>query len=262
MGASALVKSDRVMHAAGGMGASAADLGNWLRFHLTGNTPADRQFISPELLAEMHKKQVPMTSGPGPDGFTRDGYALGWFTGSFQGQAMLEHGGGYVGTATLVSVLPKEQVGVAVLVNESRPGVAIMVTADAFAKLLGISGVDLLPWVRENTARLQARLADNPERTWKAPGKGHGLSQPVDRYLGTYTNGMWGEAKLASRGEKLTMTIGTLELRLNSVGDDRFELQIPSSQAMPARFELDSEGRVTGFTVTIPLGKTEFRKAG
>jgi CubicO group peptidase (beta-lactamase class C family) len=257
-----LIKNDRVMHAAGGMGASAADLGNWLRFHLTGKTSAGRQLISPELLAEVHKEQVTMTSGPGPGGFTRDGYSLGWFTGSFQGHALLEHGGGYIGTATLVSVLPKEQVGVAVLVNESRPGIAIMVTADAFAKLLDISDVDLLPWVRENTARMQARLASNPQRTWKAPGKGHGLSQPVDRYLGTYTNSMWGEAKLASRDETLTMTIGTLELRLNSVGDDRFELQIPSSQAMPARFQLDDEGRVTGFTVTIPLGKTEFRKAG
>ena len=96
----------------------------------------------------------------------------------------------------------------------------------------------------------------------KAPGKGHGLTQPVDRYLGTYSNGMWGEAKLTSRDDKLVMTIGTLELRLNSAGDDRFDLQIPSSQAMPARFELDSEGRVTGFSVTIPLGKTEFHKAG
>ena len=73
---------------------------------------------------------------------------------------------------------------------------------------------------------------------------------------------MWGEAKLAERDEKLTMTIGTLELRLNSVADDRFELQIPSSEAMPARFELDSQGRVTGFTVIVPFGKAEFHKEG
>lgn len=257
-----LVKNDRVMHAAGGMGASAADLGNWMRFHLAGKTPAGRQLMSPELLAEIHKGQVTTTSANGPGGFTRDGYALGWFTGSFQGHPLLEHGGGYLGTATLVSILPKEQVGVAVLVNESRPGVAIMITADAFSRLLGISDVDLLPWVRENTARLQARQAANPERAWAAPGEGHGLTQPVESYLGTYTNGMWGDAKLTSRDDKLVMTIGTLELRLNSSGDDRFELQIPSSQAMPARFDLDSEGRVTGFSVTIPLGKTEFRKAG
>ena len=166
-----LVKNDQVMHAAGGMGASAADLGHWLRFHLTGTTPDGRQLISPELLAEVHKQQVTMPANTGPGGFTRDGYSLGWFTGSFQGRPLLEHGGGYIGTATLVSFLPKEQVGVAVLVNESRPGIAMMVTADAFAKLLDISDVDLLPWVRENTARLQARLAGNAEKTWDPPGK-------------------------------------------------------------------------------------------
>ena len=256
-----LVKNDEVMHAAGGMGASATDLGNWLRFQLTGKTPDGRQLISPDVLREVHRQQVSAARpDAGPDGFVRDGYSLGWFTGSFNGHPMLEHGGGYLGTATVVSFLPRDQIGVAVLVNESRPGIPLMVASDVYAKLLDLPGVDLLPWIRENTARLQKRAASVAERSWKAPAAKFGLSLPIDRYVGTYESPVWGEAKVTAREEKLILRIGALEVRWHALGEDRFEMEIPSSDVTQGRFQLDDNSLVKGFTVVTPLGNAEFSK--
>jgi len=256
-----LVKNDKVMHAAGGMGASATDLGNWLRFQLSGKTPLGRQLISPELLREVQSRQVSAGNPEaGVDGFVRDGYSLGWFTGSFKGHPMLEHGGGYLGTATGVSCLPQDQIGVAVLVNESRGGIPMMVAADVYAKLLDIPGVDLLPWVRENTARQQKRAAAVVERSWQGPTATNGLTLPIDRYVGDYTSPIWGEAQVTTRDDKLILRIGTLDVRWYALGDNRFDIDIPGSGVTQGRFRLDGEKGVTAFTVVVPLGVNEFRK--
>jgi CubicO group peptidase (beta-lactamase class C family) len=256
-----LVKNDEVMHAAGGMGASVADLGHWLQFQFTGKTPEGRQLISPKLLREVHTRQVSRARpDAGPAGFVRDGYSLGWFTGSFNGHPMLEHGGGYAGTETLVSMLPQDQVGVAVLVNQSGSGIPLMVAADVYAKLLDLPSVDLLPLIRKNMARLQKRAASVAERAWQAPTAKYGLSLPIDRYLGTYASPVWGQAKVTASEERLMLRVGALELRWHALGDDRFEIELPPSDVRQGRFQHDDKSLVSGFTVVTPLGEAEFRK--
>jgi CubicO group peptidase (beta-lactamase class C family) len=258
----ALVKNDAVMHAAGGMGASASDLAHWLVFQLTGKAPDGKQLVSPELLREIHTRQAgSQQPDKGPGGFTRDGYSLGWFTGTFGGRVMREHGGGYLGTATLVSILPDDKLGVAVLVNESRPGVALLVAADVYARLLDKPGEDLLPWVRENVAKMRARAAASPKRVWQAPGAKGGLSQPPARYAGKFANPIWGEAVITEVGDALALRIGTLDFRWHALDDDCFELQIPPGDVTQGQFTLDGQGAVTGFRVITPLGNAEFARA-
>jgi CubicO group peptidase (beta-lactamase class C family) len=256
-----VVKNDAVMHAAGGMGASAADLGNWLRFQLTGKTPDGRQLISPELLREVHKRQVISTRpDSGPKDFVRDGYSLGWFTGAFHEHPMLEHGGGYIGTATVVSFLPQDQIGVAVLVNEAQAGVPLMIAADVYAKLLNLPEVDLLPWVRENRVKSQKRAESIVERVWQAPAAKQGLSLPVERYVGKFSSSTWGDAQVTACEEKLILRIGMLQLRWHTLGEDRFEIEVPGSGVVPGRFDPDNQGGVNGFTISSPLGKSDFSR--
>ena len=259
-----LVKNDQVMHAAGGMGASAADLGNWLRFQLTGKTPDGRQLVSPELLEQIHTRQV-TDDRPGHPlpGFSRDGYALGWFTGSFRDHPMLEHGGGYVGTSTLVSFLPDDNIGVAVLVNESVPNVGLtqMVTDDVYSKLLGLSPQDLLAEVRQISERLRKRAAERVELTWEPPRVDNGLTQPIKAYVGTYRHPAWGDVVVTNSDEALRLKIGTLELRCHALGKDSLRIEISPGDVVEGRFETDDQGAVTRMVVETPDGDAEFRKA-
>jgi hypothetical protein len=70
-----------------------------------------------ELLRDVQTEQVSDESSDsgGPPGIDREGYSLSWFTGTHHGRRFLTHGGGYLGTATYVSFLPEEKVGVVVL---------------------------------------------------------------------------------------------------------------------------------------------------
>jgi CubicO group peptidase (beta-lactamase class C family) len=258
-----LVKGDSVMHAAGGMGASAHDLGNWLRFHITGKTPDGKQLISQKLLDEIHKRQVvDKDASSDVPGYKRDGYSLGWFTGSFHDHPLREHGGGYIGTSTIVSFLPEEQMGVAVLVNESSPNPVFtqLVSMDVYGKLLELTIEDPLPRMRNLAKRLRARQAGVVELDWAPPSTGNGLDQPLTAYVGDYENSFWGEASIAMEEGALTFRVGELPLRWHALDGQRFRLEIPPSDVIEGEFLVSPTDSVTGFTVVTPQGKAEFRR--
>ncbi len=258
-----LVKGDSVMHAAGGMGAGAADLGNWLRFHITGKTPDGKRLISRKLLDEVHTRQVVDKDASSEiPGYERDGYSLGWFTGSFHDHPLREHGGGYIGTSTVVSFLPEDQVGVAVLVNESSPNPVFtqLVSMDVYGKLLGLPIEDLLPRMQELATRLRERQAGVVELDWAPPGAGSGLDQPLAAYVGEYENPFWGAASIALEDDALAFRVGELPLRWHALDGQRFRLEIPPSDVAEGEFLVAPAGAVTGFSVVTPEGKAEFHR--
>ncbi len=255
-----LVKSDNVMHAAGGMGASAADLGNWLAYQITGKTSDGKQLISPKLLEEVHAKHAIDDSAGGlvPE-LKRDGYSLGWFTGSYHGHPMLEHGGGYIGTSTVVSFLPEDHVGVAVLVNESSPFTMLVLT-DVYNKLLGVEGKDLMPQMRELAQRRRERQAKTIELTWVAPSAANGLDHPPSAYAGVYYCELFGKAEIALAGDQLVFQLGELPLRWHASGPNKFRVEIPGGDVAQGGFDVAEDGAIRGLYVLTPDGKAAFER--
>ncbi len=258
-----LVKNDAVMHAAGGMGASATDLGNWLRFHITGKTPKGQNLISPELLREMHTQQATDPEpGDGPPGLVSEGYSLGWFTGKYAGRPILWHGGGYVGTATHVSFFPEEGVGVAVLINQSAPnsGFPLVVAADVYGKLLELETPDLLPEMRAESAQIRERIEKRKELEWTPPGTAGGLSQAVEKYAGTFENPIWGEMTVTLDDGRLALGVGDHAMRCHSLGEDSLRIEILPGDATTGKFQVGEDGTVDAVIVVTPMGRVEFRR--
>lgn len=255
-----LRKHDAVMHAAGGMGASAVDLGHWIAFHLSGRNPQGQSLLSEPMLAEVHRQQVSMAEAEEfPRGVVREGYSLGWFTGHLHGRRMLEHGGGYLGTATLVSLLPEDQVGVAVLINESRGLLATQIALDVYAQLLGLPQTDLVPELKASLARIEERARRQSEASWDPPGTARGLTLPIQYYLGQYENEDWGTFRVTEHQGELRFRLGQQPARSHSLAPNRFRYEAVPGQAFAGEFQL-SGGQVRGLVAHTPTGKCEFRK--
>jgi CubicO group peptidase (beta-lactamase class C family) len=257
---SPVIKTDSVMHAAGGMGSSAVDLANWLRFQLTGYTPDGRRLISKELLAEVHTRWADDPERDSLPGVKSEGYSLGWFTGRLNDHPVLWHGGGYVGTTTLVAFLPQDNVGLAVLMNESSPSgmLTMAVAQEVAAKLLGTTAPDMLPEVRAGAERSRQRMKSAPQRDWNPPTAASGLVHPLANYPGTYANRAWGEMIVTAESDALRFQIGTAQLRCHALGEDRYELEIPPNEVTKGRFKSNEAGQVQTLTIKTPLGDAEF----
>jgi CubicO group peptidase (beta-lactamase class C family) len=128
------LKVDATMHAAGGIGASAADLARWLTLNLNAGSIDAHRVVSEQLAHEMRTRQIKVASSIEPANYFKDdSYGLGWFLGKYRDQDVVYHFGGYVGARCHISFIPDKGVGVAVLTNTSGPmaGFADVVAADA-----------------------------------------------------------------------------------------------------------------------------------
>lgn len=242
-------KTDRTMHAAGGLGASINDLGRWLQLNLGKGTIQGHKILSSEGAVgmwDLHAKaNSPMTRGPR----TREGYGFGWALGPYSGKRMVEHGGGYTGSAAFVSFLPEEGIGVAVVVNTSTP-LAEQIAFDVYNRLLGLDVEDDLPSVVKRGKDRRQRQATREKSFSQKPVVASRLSMPIERYVGMYEHADWGALVVESHNGQLSARSGDLTFRLRSTAQDAFDADPGTGDVPRGRFEVAGD-EVVAVVITL-----------
>lgn len=95
--------------AAGGIHSNAMDIANWLRFNLNRGSFEGKRLLSESQFEQLWRPVIPVSKDKH--------YALGWFTGSWNGKKVVEHGGSIQGYAAQVALMPEEGLGFALLTN-------------------------------------------------------------------------------------------------------------------------------------------------
>lgn len=259
---SPLVKTDRTMSAAGGMGTTARDAARWLILNANGGELDGRRVLPETMAREYYTQQSAL---PEPSGRLRieEGFALGWQTGKYRGPSRpyFFHGGGYVGAASYFCFLPNERIGVAVLSNTDAGGsdLATIVSIDVLDRLLGVERQpDLLPTYVEGARKRREHPRNALPRGLNPAKAPQGLSRPPEEYAGTYTHPLEGELEVRLEHGEMKARIGDLPYVLISTGLDEFTACVVPGMAATGAFELDSEGAV----VAVMLSSSSFERAG
>ncbi len=246
---SPVIKTDRTMHAAGGLGTTASDLGRWLRLNMNAGRIDGKQIIPAAAAGEMLEYQSKLDS---PDGQIRvmKGFGLGWQLGDYRNEhAFAAHGGGYIGTAAYIAFLPKEKFGMAVLANGDGPGQGFtaIVMVDMFDHVLGYKVEDdLLPGYKKHAARWRDHQAQPPAGAVKLAQAD--LTADASAYAGSYAHAVWGTMELRLSGGELTGSIGDLPLTAYWTGKDACDLRAAPGMSYAGTFEV-KDGRVVAITL-------------
>lgn len=230
--AAAVRKSDRTMHAAGGLGTSIDDLARWLRLQL-GRGSLDGVRLLSERATEASWQLLSESKADADFGST-DGFALGWQRGRYRGHLELRHSGGYVGTASYACFLPELGLGLGVLATggDGAGALARLVSNDVHERLLADDELrDPLPALLER-ARAERTRDETRRATAAAAPSALALTLPLARYAGTYRNEWYGTLTLEPSGAGLRGRLGEL----------RFELATPA----PDRVLLSAHGPIDG----------------
>jgi CubicO group peptidase (beta-lactamase class C family) len=253
-----LRKTDATMHAAGGMGASIADLATWLELNLNGGVVGGKRVVSEASVREMQKMQAKMDE---PDefmpGVMREGYGLGWQIGTYKDVPRLEHGGGYTGTSAHISFMPQHNIGVAAVANAGAP-LPHLVAMDVYDRLLKLGGKDIMPDLMGRSKQRMRRAEKRAEAIRNNPVTEKSLSLPIDKYIGTYVNSLWGTVVIERNGERLTGRVGDLPLTFSAAETDRFGVLVGDDGEEAGRFEVAGE-KVPAVIIAFALGDTDVR---
>lgn len=245
-------KSDRTMHAAGGLGTTLHDLGRWLALQLGRGAVGGRRLLSEDAAQAAWELQVatPPDDGMGPT----EGFALGWQRGTWRDQLELRHSGGYVGCAAHVCFLPELDIGLAVVVTGGRGAQELARAAvfDVHERLLADDRArDLLPQVLEQARR--ARATDAAAAASAPRPAPLDLSLTTARYAGTYRDAWYGTLVIEEEDGALRARLGELAVGLTALGRDRLHFELTGLDAFEGAFELDGDAVVA---VTLELAET------
>jgi CubicO group peptidase (beta-lactamase class C family) len=127
--------------ASGAITTSVTDLANWMRLHLGRGEFDGERLLPAALIGELHAPRVYNTL-PGYAEFGEAHYGLGFQCNSYRGDRLVEHGGGWTGWNTQMTLLPDFGIGVAVFTNRSPNQVPWTLTLHVIDRLRGREPVE------------------------------------------------------------------------------------------------------------------------
>jgi CubicO group peptidase (beta-lactamase class C family) len=246
---------------AGSINSSVSDMAQWLRLLLGNGTYAGRQLVRAPTLAEIESPQTIVPSRPDTlfpsTHFTM--YGLGIGMRDYLGRKVLAHSGGIDGMLSEVRVVPEARLGFVILTNAEGhmlgPALAMRII-DAYlgAAPRDWSAVYLAMFQR---ARAQEDSAEKALAAARVPGTRPSL--PLERYVGTYADTMYGTATVALERGALVVRYGpafTGDLEHWHYDTFRVRWRDPRAETGFVTFELGAAGTVTHMNVD---GLADFR---
>lgn len=243
-----LAKTDETLHAAGGLFTTAMDLARWLELNLTHGSVGDRRVVSDKAVLSAHRARVSQDNEFFD--YHRTGYALGWNTGEYDGEAFVHHFGSFPGYRSHVSFMPEHGIGVAVVTNTTgaRFFMVDLIASFVYQTLLDRPNVqdrfaqqleEMDEAVTERVKRIAEHRREIEQREWQ-------LSKPMGNYAGTYTSMELGTLTITRDANGLLVTHGQLSAHAQPYPkQDVIRLELVPNNGHGAAFAIDN-GVVTG----------------
>lgn len=205
----------------GGVSSSAKDLAQWVRLQLANGKFEGKQIVDEQALLETRTPQI--LTGSSQIFGTPTFYGLGWDVGiDDQGRLRMSHSGAFgAGAATVVNLVPQEQLGIAVLTNGYPVGIAEGLAAIFMKNALQTqTDLDLLKLYKDAyITAIRQLIGGNP--IYATPPASPSLALKNDAYVGTYTNEFYGDISIVEKDGGLAIVEGPKQMTFSLTHFDR-----------------------------------------
>lgn len=196
---------------AGGVAASANDMGRWISIQLAqGALPGGQGRLFSEANArEMWKPQIHVPFGQAPPPVAAstpqfNSYALGWMERDYRGHRLIMHTGAVFGAQSILILIPERNVGFSVMINCEDGEAALGVAYELLDHYLGVEYYDWATAWRDFVRQRDERAVAYLQQQTATPAQA-GPSLPVARYAGNYADAWYGPMTVTERAGALTM---------------------------------------------------------
>lgn len=240
---------------AGSINSSAEDMLKWVGLHMAGGKLGDRQVIQQATLRDMYRPYTPISGMSEIAELGPMSYGLGWFIDTYRGRYRVQHGGNIDGFTAAVQMLPRERIGIVVLVNQNGSQLGELIARHAMDRLLDAPRRN---WNAEALAR--ARTAEQVTRQAEA---NKGLAQvpntrpvhPLADYVATYADSGYGTAAITLVRDTLVFTFNGISAKLRHFHYETFagirNPDDPTFEDFRVTFRTNPAGRVDAMLATM-----------
>ena len=190
---------------AGSINSSVDDMLRWVRMQLSDGTVEGRRVIQATTLEDMHAPHMPIGLSSQAE-FGAQDYGMGWFLTSYRGHYQVSHGGNIDGFSALVTLYPRDRLGIVVLSNQNGSALPGLISVHAADRIFGPPQRD---WngeaLRRRTAgEAEARQAEQRKQSVRVANTRP--SHPLADYVGDYADSGYGTLRVALDSGRLVAT--------------------------------------------------------
>jgi len=213
---------------AGGMNSSVVDMSHWLIALLNGGVYNGTQVIPRDVIRETLAPSIALPNtefeARGWTEMLGTAYGMGRYVGSYRSHFIAYHGGDIRGFHSQMSVMPRDSIGVIVMViGDHAAPLYNIVTWNIYERLLGLS---LTPWSeRFKLIRATERQALEAARA-KAQHQSGVTGKPshaIAEYVGEFEDPAYGMLTISQADGSLQFGFHRIHLPLSRVRYDRFD---------------------------------------
>ncbi len=212
------------MGPAGSINAPIGELAQWVLLQLNKGTHEGQRIISEGQLAQLHSPQMVMPDAGKYAELSHPSYAMGWCVQPYRGRNFLHHTGGIDGFSALVTFMPSENLGVAVLTNLNGCPAHMIVALNAYDRLLGLEQVDWHGRGRKDRTAIKEGMAESKEKRAAAAKPGTTPSHPLSDYTGRFSHPGYGVLTVTSEATGLSILYNGIKYALTHYHYDIFEM--------------------------------------
>lgn len=236
---------------AGSIVSNAEDMNQYLLFQLGDGSWNGERLVSQSYMRQMQETQ--MIGSPYLWRFPEmeeANYGLCWFVDRYRGQKLVSHGGNTLGFSALVTMLPGQNLGVAVLSNANSNFLVNDLTYRILDQILDVPEEDWTARHQAEMGKLFAGMAAAQEQHVKNKVPGTSPSHPLESYAGTYVHPGFGSFAVQAADGGLTGTLNGFQALFQHYHYDVYDIILTlMGLTVPARFLTGWDGAITGLEV-------------
>ncbi len=241
---------------AGSISSNVTDMAKWVRMQLDSGKVGTKTIVSSAAIAESHMPQtIIRIEGPLAhlNPYTHyESYGFGWFLHDFRGHEVVEHGGNIDGFSAMVGMLPEEKLGVVILTNMNGTFLRDVLLWYTFDRFLTDSPRDWSAEYKKVADGFAKQGKEAEKKRDDARAKDTKPSLALDKYAGTYSDSLYGEATVSlENGHLVFRHDRAFTGDLTHWHYDTFRATMRDAQLGKPMitFSLDADGKVTRMNV-------------
>ncbi|HKA18321.1 MAG TPA: serine hydrolase [Blastocatellia bacterium] len=250
---------------AGSINSNVVDMAQWLRLNLGEGSYKGQRLISSGGTKELHTAQTIIRMDPPWTLFYSDAhflnYGLGWFLHDHRGRKVVEHGGNIDGMSALVSMIPEEKLGLVILTNMNGTPMTAAIANRVYDVFLGAQPKDYSAELLKTYNGLLEQQKQAEKKADEARVKGTSPTLALDQYAGTYSDEMYGDARVSLQNGKLVLATPGFTGELAHWNYDTFQVTWRERSLGKAlvTFTLNARGKVD--ELKLPELQASFKRA-
>ncbi|UCC41328.1 MAG: serine hydrolase [Candidatus Aminicenantes bacterium] len=236
---------------AGSINSNVTDMAKWVLLNLNKGKVGEKQIISEASLKQIHSPQMLSSQSIRYDELFYSSYGMGWGITAYRGHLMVSHGGGIDGFSALVSLMPRDNMGIVILTNKGNP-ITSIVAYNAYDRLLGLDQVDWNKRTRERMDEAEKEAEKAKEKKDKDRKLNTKPSHPFEDYTGDFEHPGYGVVSITKEGNQLKGVYNSIEFAMKHYHYDVFEfLNELMNTSMKVSYSTDVKGNIHSLAIKL-----------